>query len=146
KEALSSLTTATSQHVLYYQEACRYWAKSCKGYPFFKRNGERMPPPHGRTLCFRDSNAAAFAPCLLNSSLFYWFYSAFSDCEHINDGLIQAFRTPGKWNAEDWTMLEDRLSRSLKENAERKIITTKQGHKIEYDELDASKSKPQIDE
>jgi hypothetical protein len=34
----------------------------------------------------------------------------------------------------------------LKQNAQRKTISTKQGHKIEYDELDASKSKEIIDE
>jgi hypothetical protein len=146
KSVLSSLASADSEHLLYYQEACRYWAKSCKGYPFFKRNGERMAPPHGRTLAFRNANASAFAMCLLNSSLFYWFYSAFSDCEHINDALIQAFKIPASWEKEDWTALEGQLARSLKKSAERKVITTQQGHKIEYDELDASKSKPQIDE
>jgi hypothetical protein len=32
------------------------------------------------------------------------------------------------------------------EHSRRKIINTKQGHKIEYDELDASKSKSVIDQ
>ena len=32
------------------------------------------------------------------------------------------------------------------ENAKRKVIRTKQGHTIEYEELDASESKPIIDE
>jgi hypothetical protein len=143
---LESLMTAFSEQVLYYQEACRYWVKSCKGYPFFRRNGENMPPPHGRTANCTSRKSCAFAACLMNSTLFYWYYSCFSDCEHINDTLIRAFRIPDSWGEDDWIELESRLARSLQEHANRKTITTKQGHKIEYDELDASKSKPILDE
>lgn len=105
-----------------------------------------MTPPHGRVICFTSEEGCAFAACLVNSSLFYWYYSAFSDCEHINDALIRAFKIPDSWSADDWLQYEACLAKSLKENSERKTITTKQGHKIEYDELDASKSKSVIDE
>jgi len=146
KGVLGSLTSAASKHVLYYQEACRYWVKACVGLPFFRRNGERMAPPHGRTLHFRDAGSCAFAGCLINSTLFYWFYSAFSDCEHINDALIRDFRIPSESNPSDWIALESRLAESQKRYARRKTILTKQGHKIEYDEMDAPQSKPIIDE
>jgi hypothetical protein len=142
---LASLMAA-SKHLLYYQEACRYWAKSCKGLPFFRRNGERIAPPHGRTKSFVSAEACAFAACLLNSTLFYWFYSAFSDCEHINDALLETFRVPTTWNNERWIEQEKRLAHSLSENSTRKKILTKQGHKIEYDELNAAKSKVVFDE
>ena len=104
-----------------------------------------MTPPHGRVIGFTSQEACAFAACLVNSSLFYWYYSVVSDCEHINDALIRAFKIPGSWANDDWLSYEACLSKSLKENSERKTITTKQGHKIEYDELDASKSKSVID-
>jgi hypothetical protein len=143
---LDSLTIVSSDYVLYYQEACRYWAKACKGYPFFRRNGQRMAPPHGRNIFFKNREGCAFAACLVNSSLFYWFYSGFSDCEHINDALIRSFRVPNSWCDERWTTLESRLTDALKQNSQRKSISTKQGHKIEYDELDASKTKDVIDE
>jgi len=146
KGVLESLTSSASKHVLYYQEACRYWVKACVGLPFFRRNGERMPPPHGRTLNLRDTGSCVFAGCLVNSSLFYWFYSAFSDCEHINDALIRDFRIPSASNPSDWITLESRLAESQKRFAQRKTILTKQGHKIEYDEMDAPKSKSILDE
>jgi hypothetical protein len=138
--------TGPSRHVLYYQEACRYWVKACKGIPFFKRNGERMTPAHGRTISFVTPDACAFVTCLMNSSLFYWFYSAFSDCEHINDALIRTFRIPNTWSNERWADYQSRIKQSLDENASRKKIHTKQGHVIEYDELNAAKSKPVFDE
>ena len=143
---VESLTTASSDHILYYQEACRYWAKACKGYPFFRRNGELMAPPHGRIISFINREACAFVTCLVNSSFFYWFYSAFSDCEHINDTLLRSFKIPDGWNVEDWIIHQSRMSMELKAHSVRKIINTSQGHRIEYDELDASKSKPILDE
>jgi hypothetical protein len=105
-----------------------------------------MKPPHGRIIYFDQASTCAFAACLINSSLFYWFYSAFSDCEHINDALIRGFKIPDNWSVTQWRELESRLSHSMAKSAERKIINTKEGHKIEYDEMDASKSKPIIDE
>jgi len=81
----------------------------------------------------------------MNSTLFYWYYSCLSDCEHVNDALIKGFRIPDSWVKDDWLSYAENLAKSLKSNSERKIITTKQGHKIEYDELDASKSKYAID-
>jgi hypothetical protein len=143
---LEEIITRSSEYILYYQEACRYWVKACKGYPFFRRNGDPMIPPHGRTIHFQTNPACAFTVCLVNTSLFYWFYSGFSDCEHINDALIRTLKIPNSWNRTDWSSLEDILSLSLKEHSCRKTINTKQGHKIEYDELDASLSKPIIDE
>ena len=143
---LESLATKSSDHTLYYQEACRYWVKACRGYPFFRRNGERMAPPHGRTVTFDSREACAFAACLVNSTLFYWFYSGFSDCEHINDSFIRSFKVPDVWSKDDWVSIERSLAQSLKAHSRRKTINTKQGHKIEYDELDASTSKILLDD
>jgi hypothetical protein len=144
--SLDAMTTKGSKHVLYYQEACRYWVKACVGMPYFRRNGESMDPPHGRTLYFRDKESCAFASCLLNSTLFYWFYSAFSDCEHINDALLRDFKAPALGDGQEWLQLADRLAQSQQAAARRKTILTKQGHRIEYDEMDAPKSKAVIDE
>ena len=58
----------------------------------------------------------------------------------------ERLRFPALWGKIDWIAHESRLARSLKEYSNRKTITTKQGHKIEYDELDASKSKLILDE
>jgi hypothetical protein len=146
KSSLALEAVTSSDHILYYQEACRYWVKASNGYPFFKRNGKPMPPPHGRTISFKQKNACALAACLINSSLFYWFYSVFSDCEHINDTLVRNFKTPDTCIDAEWIKYATRLSQSMEKNALRKVINTKEGHKIEYDEMDASKSKQIIDE
>lgn len=105
-----------------------------------------MQPPHGRIFSATNENAAAFWGCLLNSSLFYWYYSLFSDCEHVNDDLVKTIPIPSHWESEEWIELSDTLSTSLTSHAKRKTIRTKQGHVIEYDEMKASRAKSSIDE
>jgi hypothetical protein len=143
---LGMLACSDSKWSMYYQEACRYWVKAIHGSPFFKRNGQRIEPPHGRKIHFITQAAASFATCLLNSSLFYWLYSAMCDCEHINDSFVREFPVPSKWDHVDWCGLSVELMESLTRHAKRKVISTKQGHKIEYDEINAVHSKSVIDE
>ncbi|MGB2677577.1 MAG: DNA methyltransferase [Candidatus Acidiferrum sp.] len=143
---LAALTCSRSNWSMYYQEACRYWVKAILGAPYFRRNGKRIDPPHGRTIYFASREAANLAICLLNSSLFYWLYSAMCDCEHVNDSFVREFPVPANWEHVDWGELSTRLMQSLDQNATRKVIQTKQGHRIEYDEINAVHSKSVIDE
>ena len=94
-----------------------------------------------------SAEAAAFGTCILNSSLFYWYYSAFSDCEHINDSLVRRFPIPKNWDADgrDWSSLSAQVVDNLESNAKRKRINTKQGHVIEYDEISGASSKGHMD-
>jgi hypothetical protein len=145
KGAVESLTSKSNKGVVYYQEACRYWLKASHRTPRFIKNGKRIEPPHGRKIGFRDRKASAFVAALLNSSLFYWWYSAFSDCEHVNDALVRTFPIPTTWEAVDWSRLCDELVDRMEGDAIRKTINTKQGHIIQYDEISAARSKDAID-
>ncbi|MBX4912017.1 MULTISPECIES: DNA methyltransferase [Rhizobium] len=142
---IESLTSKSGKGMMYYQEACRYWVKASHRVPRFIKNGVAMEPPHGRKIGFQSGNAAAFAAALLNSSLFYWWYSVFSDCEHVNDALVRSFPIPANWDTIDWVRLSNKLVDSLERDAIQKTINTKQGHVIEYDEISAAKSKGSID-
>ncbi|MCB1806906.1 MAG: hypothetical protein KDJ99_17660 [Candidatus Competibacteraceae bacterium] len=147
KKPLNSLTTNQGTHnIVYYQEACRYWLKACEGLPYFKRNGISIRPPHGRVINFKSQEAAAIVGCILNSSFFYWYYSIFSDCEHVNDELVRDLKIPPNWKKSAWHPLSQRLQKNLDTNSSRKEIKTKQGHRIEYDEIKAFLAKNIIDE
>ncbi|MDD2728098.1 Eco57I restriction-modification methylase domain-containing protein [Malikia sp.] len=146
KHSTQNLVARGGDHVVFYQEACRYWLKAQAGLPFFARNGEVMQPPHGRVFSATDGEAAAFLGCLLNSSLFYWYYSLFSDCEHVNDDLVKTIPIPVNWDGRNWRDLSDVLRVELTSHAVRKTIRTKQGHVIEYDEMKASRAKASINE
>jgi hypothetical protein len=144
KGRLKDLSINNSEHIVYYQEACRYWLKACTGLPHFKRNGKSIAPPHGRFIYLKSAKAATFVGCLLNSSFFYWYYSMLSDCEHVNDELVKNFPIPDHWDVQPWSNLALHLFERLEKNATRKIIRTKQGHIIEYDEIKATLSKDVI--
>ncbi|NVM22144.1 MAG: SAM-dependent methyltransferase [Desulfobacterales bacterium] len=145
KATVNNLVTKNSDQIVYYQEACRYWLKACEGVPYFKRNGKNMIPPHGRVISLESAKAAQFLFCLLNSSLFFWYYSLFSDCEHVNDHLVKNMPIPEQWSERAWSGIARRLLVNLQKHSNRKTIKTKQGHRIEYDEIRALSSKDVID-
>ena len=145
-DQIERVVVKNSDHSVYYQEACRYWLKASHRVPYFCRNGETILPPHGRTIHCDSKKSAAEVTCVLNSSLFYWFYSCFSDCEHVNDQLVKDWRRPRQGQQQDWLPLAEKLLDDMQSNAARKTINTKQNHVIEYDEISASSSKPIIDE
>jgi hypothetical protein len=135
-QTVELVASKTGAHRVFYQEACRYWAKSSCFQPRFIRNGEHVDQPHGRTITFSEEAAASFVNCLLNSSLFYWYYSTLADCEHVNDSLVRGFPLPSQWRTKDWAQLSRDIDEELRSSATPKTIRTKQGHVIEYDELD----------
>lgn len=145
RHSLAELIQKDSKHILYYQEACRYWVKACLGLPRFKKNGVASEPPHGRTIGFRTREQAGLAVCLLNSSLFYWLYSVLSDCEHINDDFVRRFPLPNNADAAGWWQRGEELTKAIRSSSKEKSIKTKQGYLIEYDEINAAKEKETID-
>ncbi len=145
KRTLETLCTRASDYVLYYQEACRYWVKAALTEPFAEKNGLREFPAHWRKIALKSKSDHYFAFCLLNSSLFYWYYSVFSDTEHINDSLVKGFPIPPSFDGRQLEAIAKELDRDLRANAQRKSIRTKNGDTISYDELSAATSKPIID-
>jgi hypothetical protein len=145
KHPVEELSTAMAGPSVYYQEACRYWLKATCQEPEFRRDGVRTSPPHWRTVRFATKRAASFVMCLLNSSLFYWYYTVFADCEHVNDQLVKGFPLVEGWEEVDWDTLANALDLDLAAKARPKSITTSQGHLIEYAELRAAESKELID-
>ena len=47
--------------------------------------------PSSKNYNFLNETYAQLALCCLNSSLFYWFITAFSDCRHVNKREVDAF-------------------------------------------------------
>lgn len=95
------LTSKCGEYNVFYQEACRYWAKSSTFPPRFIRNGEVVDQPHGRTIGFSDTACRVrqlFAqlilvllvllnPCRLRTHQRFA-GEGFSLCQQIGRGLI----------------------------------------------------------
>jgi hypothetical protein len=140
------ISSHATKHFVFYQEATEYWAKATIGLPYYAKNGVRSAPAHGRYLYFDQPQTLNAVAALLNSSLFFVYFVAYSDCFHLSDTLVTSFPVPITIAA-DATLaaLSGELMDSLRTNAERKTIDTTDGDKISYDEFYGWKSKPIID-
>ncbi len=132
---------------VFYQEATQYWVKATVGVPYYRKNGAKGAPAHGRSIHFDSIDRAHAASAVMNSSLFYLFYVTFSDCFHLSDTVVGAFPIPSAF-LDDSTLarLGRELQSDLDRNAVRKTIATRAGDAIQYAEFFCSKSRPLIDQ
>ena len=132
---------------LFYQEATQYWTKVTFGLPYFVKNGVVGAPAHGRYIYFSDSRTAHIVCAILNSSTFYKYFIAYSDCFHLSDGIVNSFPLlQSMVRDKALFQLAKKLMRSLQAEACAKTIHTRNGDTITYAEYYASRSKPIIDE
>ena len=85
------VTKLSSANFIYYQEATNYWMKASMRIPYYKKNGVIETPAHGRTLFFKNETDKEIVFGLINSSLFYIWYIAFSDGFHLSDNVVKRF-------------------------------------------------------
>jgi hypothetical protein len=140
------LSNRETEQFIFYQEATQYWVKATVGLPYYAKNGRVGAPAHGRYLFFANESLAHRVCAILNSSLFYAYFVAYGDCFHLSDTLVTTFPVMLEMIADVQLLkLGRRLMAELTEGAERKIIQTKDGYEIAYDEYFAWKSKDTID-
>ena len=106
-------------------------------------------PSELKTLTFDNKNDANVALLALNSSLFFWFFTIYSDCRNLNKREIEAFPIPFDSLESKAIMQINNLSRSLMENL--KETSEYRVMKFAHDTLTIQciipkKSKPIIDE
>lgn len=85
------ITKSKNENFIYYQEATNYWMKAAMRIPYYKKNGIVVEPAHGRKLFFENSTIEQAVFSLINSSLFYIWYIAFSDGFHLSDNVVKRF-------------------------------------------------------
>ena len=137
----------TSEHFVYYQEAVQYWTKATIGIPGYRKNGLTGTPGHGRFLYFPDEQRAFAIAALLNSSLFYAYFVAVTDCFHLTANAVEGFPTPHSVTSDSaLAQLGARLMDDLHANADWSRIETKKGDVIEYETFYGRQSKSIIDE
>jgi hypothetical protein len=129
------------------QEATQYWVKATVGLPYYAKNGAIGAPDHGRALYFENAQMANAACALMNSSLFYAYFIAYSDCFHLSDTLVSSFPVSRAALCDpELASLNHRLMAELRKNAGRRTIQTRDHDEITYDEFFVGKSKPILDE
>jgi len=89
---LSLFYTADTTHRIFYSRKVGYFLQVLDFEPqVLDGNGKRRPPSEFKELKFANDDHAKIALCCLNSNLFYWFVTVFSDCRHVNKREVDAF-------------------------------------------------------
>jgi len=90
--SLPSFFRSTGQPQIFYSRKVGYFLQVLDFEPrVFDGNGQRRPPSEFKGLCFQNEIKARLALCCLNSNIFYWFITVFSDCRHVNKREVNAF-------------------------------------------------------
>jgi hypothetical protein len=89
---LSEFYDPRGQHNVFYSRKVGYFLQVLNFEPeVLDGRGKRRPPSEFKTLTFREAVHAWGGLCCLNSNLFYWFVTVFSDCRHVNKREVDAF-------------------------------------------------------
>ncbi|GAC1462492.1 MAG: hypothetical protein PVS3B3_11900 [Ktedonobacteraceae bacterium] len=119
--------------------------------PFFwnERQGEQRSTQL-KQLTFSELLEAETTSASLNSSLFYWWFIALSDCRHLNSREIENFPL-GLFNMttdnkQSLARINKLLMKDYQKNSIRKEAQYNATGKVIYDEFYPKHSKPIIDE
>ena len=89
---LVSFYAKTGQHRIFYSRKVGYFLQVVSFEPrMLDGQGRRRPRSELKELRFRTETQAKIALSCLNSSLFYWFVTIFSDCRNLNKREVDAF-------------------------------------------------------
>ncbi len=142
----NNVTNSGHDDFIYYQEATNYWMKAAMRIPYYKKNGIVETPAHGRKLYFKNETDKRTIFSLMNSSLFYIWYIAFSDGFHLSDNVVKRFPIDIELLGQaDIMELSKKLQNDIDANSFKTTRNTA-SDLIQIESFKINKSKPIIDE
>ena len=93
EKPLEMFFVSASSHAVYYTRKLRYFVQFFDFVPLIKDSkGKKLEPSELKEVYLRTEAEREVAISILNSSLFFWFFCAFSDVRNVNKREINAFR------------------------------------------------------
>lgn len=140
---LITFESKNSGKSLYYHNAPRYWIRATNYIPYFINDKGCTISTQIKRIDFNNDITLSNALLTVNSSLFYFWFIAFSDCRHLNNREIDCMPIlSNKIDAESLTSLMN----DYQIHKKRKETFYKATGKVIYDEYYPKLSKPIIDE
>jgi hypothetical protein len=141
---LGSFVAKQSKHFSYYHNGPTYFIRAMS---FMPNDGPDLQPSSHYKKVVYNSELGNLPTCILNSSLFYFFYKNYSNCRDFSEREINAFPIGSISNEtiEYLNVIENQLMKSYKTNRELKNRVYDSGL-IYYEEFYPAKSKSIIDE
>jgi hypothetical protein len=113
------LSNTKSLHKLFYKiTGVGSWFTITPRPPKFFRNGVASSSTRESEMTFSSEQARDRALCILNSTLFYWFYQTRTNCRDFNPSDYRTFPVPSSLGDEDMSKLARELGRQLDSSAE----------------------------
>jgi len=140
-----------SKHTVYYTRKLRYFVQFFDFIPSMTdAKGNRLEPTELKEIHFTSAAHKEAAIAILNSSLFFWFFCAFSDVRNVNRREIEAFPcTLEKMQQDVVTSLQRECKKLMKDFKEKsKFVTIDYGTHgvLNIQSFQPRLSKPIIDE
>jgi hypothetical protein len=132
-------------HVTYHRSPV-FWIRSMNFEPYFKSPVKERSTDHLKDIYFDNQNIANVVGGIINSTLFYFWFTAQGNCRNItNDDIKSAPTAPLDATDLDEVVTHfEGLMIDLQNNSRRRVYEYKTG-KVEYDEFYPSLSKASID-
>ncbi len=136
---------------LYYHNCPVNWIRATTFVPRFQSDRDGMKVSSQiRQVNFSSEGLRDAAVCIINSSLFFWFWLLYSDCYHLNEREIGSFPVNLNELAQQWgdllSSISDRLMLDYMNNSRQRTYVYKTTGRVVYDEFYPKLSKPIIDE
>ncbi len=134
-------------HVTYHRSPV-FWIRSMDFEPYFQSDsGKQRSTDHLKDLFFRSLSLSKRVGAILNSTIFYFWFTTQGNCRNIAEQDIKCLPT-GDIRLNSLEKLEsffDDLMVDLKINSKRRVYNYSNAGRVEYDEFYPSLSKVRID-
>jgi len=149
RKRISDYIDLTSDNIVYYGCGVRYWVKCMDFLGEFENSQSKKGSTGDRELNLNKAVDNRIVICLLNSSLFYWYFILFSDCRNLTKKIIYSFpfehELLSEKNCNKLTFFSNELMDSYLKNSIQKVCNYRTTGKITYREFYPRKSKHIID-
>ena len=134
-------------HVTYHRSPV-FWIRSMDFEPYFKSPVKDRSTDHLKDLFFEDVAQAQRAGAILNSSLFYFWFTVQGNCRNIAGPDIESFPVGDIASPKLKGLNETfaKLMADLKRHSKRRVYVYEATGRVEYDEFYPNESKPILDE
>jgi hypothetical protein len=135
---LSYFEIESSEHPIYVHRIIRYFIKAIDFVPYFWNETEGQKKSEDYKPFFFKPNILYAIAAILNSTLFYWFWHAYSDGFHCGYRDVRAFVVGFLLESEELPKLQylgQELMGELQNSTTRRIVYSKATGRIEYDEF-----------
>ena len=97
-------------------------------------------------MSFPTAQLADCAFCVLNSSLFYWFYQVRTNCRDFNPSDYQTFPIPERTAREDLSEFAKRLRERIDQSSQMISASYEKTGEVKYEQFRPRFAKPVIDQ